>query len=743
METTQQVDLRQPKQLYMLFFAEMWERFSYYGMRALLILFMVKEFMYSDDKAYHIYGAYGALVYTTPFIGGIIADRLLGYRKSVMLGAVLMALGHFIMAVPDLTPEDMKWLNEPSFIAALAFIIVGNGFFKPNISSIVGSLYGDKDPRRDSGFTIFYMGVNLGAFLAPLGCGVVGEVYGWGYGFSLAGVGMLAGLVVFGIGQKSLGEKGLPARPEALKERSIVGVNKEWSVYLLSLAMVALAAVLLNFHGFLKSGLPIFVALVVLGILLYAIIKLPKIERERMFVILILLVFMTMFWAFFEQAGSSLTLFTDRNVDRSGVPTSLFQSVNPLFILLFGPVFSALWTFLGRYERDLSLPTKFALGILQVGLGFGAFIMGAKSASEGGMVSVFWLLLGYLLHTTGELCVSPVGLSMVTRLSPKYMTAMMMGVWYFSSAVAHILGGAIASMTSTSAYMEPAIAFKPTIGFEGKEAITYRAYETFTVDKATGKPIELKEDEKLDTTRHRVDTFFTEPVTVNVHVLPTLSKEDEAKNPRPDAYYIRRSMRPDTKISINVRPKHIDPFGDYMTLTMSKQPQVGTVSMQGDTLTYTPNPGYTGEEVIEFKACEKENPQFCDIIRIVIAVSPIENQPPRAMTASFDYYTLKSTAWGKNEPSINVLDFVYDPDGAKLQVEILQAPNKVNALVSEDATLNHAVTPRKTLQIYTRVFQLIMYCCFGATVLLLLLVPVLKAWTHEGKNPDEEEEANK
>ncbi len=735
METVQ-ADLRQPKQLYMLFFAEMWERFSYYGMRALLILFMVKEFMYSDDQAYHIYGAYGALVYTTPFIGGIVADRLLGYRKSVMLGAILMALGHFIMAVPDLTPESMKWLNEPSFIVALAFIIVGNGFFKPNISSIVGSLYGENDPRRDSGFTIFYMGVNLGAFLAPLGCGVVGEMYGWGYGFSLAGLGMVAGLIVFGIGQKSLGEKGMPTRPEALKERSIIGVNKEWSVYLLSLGMIIAAAVLINFHGFLKNALPIFLVAVLIYILYVAFTKLQKIERERMFVILILLVFISMFWAFFEQAGSSLTLFTDRNVERGGVPTSLFQSVNPLYILLFGPVFSALWTWLGRKGQDLSLAMKFSLGILQLGLGFGAFVMGAKAASEGGMVSVYWLLLGYLLHTTGELCVSPVGLSMVTRLSPKHMTAMMLGVWYFSSAFAHILGGTIASMTSTSAYMEAAIAFKPTIGFEGKETITYRAYETFVVDKATNKPIELKEDEKLDTLKHRVDTLFSEPVTVNVNVLASLTKEQEAKNPRPDAYHIRRSLRPDGKISINVRPKHIDPFGDYMTLTMTKAPQVGTISMQADTLTYTPNAGYTGEEVIEFQACEKENPAICETVRIVLTISPIENNPPRALVGSFDYNTLKSTALGKNEPSINVLDFVYDPDGTKLSVEILKAPDKANALVGEDATLNHAVTPRKTLQIYTRVFQLIMYFCFGATVLLFLLVPLIKAWTHEGKDTD-------
>lgn len=449
--------LKQPRALYMLFFAEMWERFSFYGMRALLTLYLVRQLFAdmsatdSDVKAKGIYAAYGALVYATPFVGGILADRLLGYKRAVILGSVLMALGHFVMAIE----------TEFFLYIALAFLIVGNGFFKPNISSIVGGLYPDRnDPRRDGAFTIFYMGINLGAGVAPLLCGYLGEVYGWSYGFGLAGIGMLAGLVVFGFGNKQLGENGDP--PNGKLHEKLAGISIENWTYAGAFASVAGFALLVRHFELMSYVLTPFSVLVI-GIIFVAAIRDTKIVRERLFVVLILLFFSTLFWAFFEQAGSSLTLFTDTNVDRGALPASVFQSVNPAFILLLAPVFSALWVGLARRGKEPSIPVKFALGIAQLGVGFlvlawsGAFAVDGQISisSENGeitqaaaVVPLLFLIGGYLLHTTGELCLSPIGLSMVTKLSPHKITAMVMGGWFLSSAMAHHLAGLIALLTS-------------------------------------------------------------------------------------------------------------------------------------------------------------------------------------------------------------------------------------------------------------------------------------------------------
>lgn len=431
----------QPPQLYMLFFAEMWERFSFYGMRALLTLYMIRQMLYDDEKGYGIYAAYGALVYATPFLGGIIADNLLGYRKSVLFGGILMAIGHFLMAVE----------HEIFFYSALAFLIMGNGFFKPNISSIVGSLYEKDDPRRDAGFTIFYMGINLGAALAPLVCGYIGEVYGWHYGFGLAGIGMLFGLIVFGGGQKKLGNSGLPPNPKLLKKNVFLGLNWEKITYLISFLIIPLFALLVSNYEVMTYVLLPFVVIVLVSLLITA-IKSDKNSRERIFVILILLFFSALFWAFFEQAGSSISLFTDRNVDRNflgfEIPTSQFQFVNPFFIICLGPLFALMWVKLGKIGKEPSTPLKFALGIIQLGLGFAAFVWGASAADGNGMVPLAFLILGYLLHTTGELCLSPVGLSMVTKLAPAKIMAMVMGAWFLSSALAHHLGGFVAQLTS-------------------------------------------------------------------------------------------------------------------------------------------------------------------------------------------------------------------------------------------------------------------------------------------------------
>jgi dipeptide/tripeptide permease len=703
-----------PAGLFTLFFAEMWERFSYYGMRALLVFYMLKGFMgYGDSNAYAVYGAYTALVYMTPFFGGMLADRLLGARRAVVLGGLLMAAGHLMMTVQ----------NEFGFFTALALLIAGNGFFKPNISTIVGSLYPAGSPKRDAGFTIFYMGINLGAAMAPLLCGFIGETYGWHRGFGLATIGMLTGVAVFvaptivtqvllmlgaittasglywfqpgdpnvtwvnlfvgiclvasGISAWIALSRGIPIHggtrinastivtmililvgatvaasglfyfrpdnPFAIAVNVFVGIcllaagvigcialsrggippeagappdferlnrpllgpiSREGVVYLGTLLSIPLLALLVSgFSPFTTSNeafnlipetvttsmeqsgngflevLAVFVSeigkpaglillLAGLGAAVYlgaATLKLDQVPRQRMYVVLILTFFSMLFWSFFEQAGSSLNNFTDRNVDRvfqarpfteedvgktkeiqptqeqlgytngravvlvdpktekviyfgqakdetkaetngedkkapdldklkleyqdrqqvftldilaklrdyyskkpdftiewkviqenvgmgtadrkTEVPASMLQSVNPIYILIFGLVFTALWGFLANRNLEPNTAVKFALGLLQLGLGFGAFWMGAQAADERGMVGISWLFLGYLLQTTGELCLSPVGLAMVTRLSPVWLVSTVMGVWFLATAFSQFLAAIIAQFT--------------------------------------------------------------------------------------------------------------------------------------------------------------------------------------------------------------------------------------------------------------------------------------------------------
>lgn len=428
---------RHPKGLANLFFAEMWERFSYYGMRALLVLYMTKGLLYPDKAAAGVYAAYGALVYATPLLGGILADRLLGNRRAVLLGGSLMALGHFVLAIE----------HPVAFYSALALLILGNGFFKPNMSSLVGSLYEADDPRRDSGFTLFYMGVNTGALAAPLICGYIGETFGWHFGFGLAGVGMVVGILVFHTGARQFGERGLAPDEEGLKRR-----NLHLIVPLLALACVPLVALLVKHNSVMEFLVP---AVAGSGLLymVYTALRCEPTERDRLLALIGFFAFNVLFWAFFEQAGSSLTLFTDRNVERhfagQEIPASVFQSVNPIFIVLFGPVFASLWVKLNRVNLNPRTPVKFSLALMQLGLGFGILVWGAKSASAEGMVPMGFLLGAYLFQTTGELCLSPVGLSMVTKLAPKRIVAFSIGFWYLATSVAHHLAGAIAKMTDT------------------------------------------------------------------------------------------------------------------------------------------------------------------------------------------------------------------------------------------------------------------------------------------------------
>lgn len=432
---------RQPRALYLLFFVEMWERFSFYGMRALLVLYMTKALLFTDDRAYALYGAYGALVYATPVLGGWLADRVLGYQRAIILGAVLLGLGHFCMAV-----------QQPVFFyGGLTLLICGNGFFKPNISSLVGQLYLRDDPRRDAGFTIFYIGINTGAFLAPLLCGYIGETYGWHYGFGLAGIGMAIGLAVFMRGRHLLGSAGLPPRQGPLRKslRGFFSI-RTLPYFAVATSLPVFAVLLLNdrLSGWVLLG----VGVAVLGWLLFTVLSSAPPERGRLLVIVILLFFNMTFWSFFEQAGSSINLFTERNVDRVlegwTVPASLFQSVNPLFIILLGPLFSTLWRRLGRVGLEPGTPVKFALGILQLALGFAALAFGAGLADAAGKTSLWWLVLGYALMTGGELSLSPVGLSMVTRLAPREIVGAVMGAWFLSVAFAHYLAAAIARLSS-------------------------------------------------------------------------------------------------------------------------------------------------------------------------------------------------------------------------------------------------------------------------------------------------------
>ena len=432
-----------PRGLFVLFYAEMWERFSYYGMRALLVLYLTKFWLFNDGKANLIYGAYGSLVYITPVLGGYIADRWLGQRKAVLFGGIVLAFGHAFMAfegaqgiTDPLTKQADPVINV--FWLALALIIVGSGFLKANISVIVGQLYRLTDQRRDSAYTIFYMGVNTGAALGTILVGYLGETIGWSWGFGLAGVGMVCGMIIFVAGKPALKGKGEPPEPLAR--------GREMTLYGTGLASVAVIWGLIQYQDVI-GNLLIAAGVAMLIFTLYEAFKLPREARERIYAILFLIALNPLFWGLFEQAGGSLNLYTDRFVDRAGVPTSLFQSINPIYIVMLGPIFAALWQWLGRRGLEPSTPVKFALGVAQVGLGFLVFVWGARLFGVANATPVLFVFLIYLLHTTGELCLSPVGLSAMTRLSPVHLGSFIMGAWFYMTAVGQFIAGKIGEAT--------------------------------------------------------------------------------------------------------------------------------------------------------------------------------------------------------------------------------------------------------------------------------------------------------
>ena len=462
--------LGHPKGLFVCFATEMWERFSYYGMRALLILYLTKHWEFTDATSYLIYGAYTSLVYIMPVFGGMLADQILGSKKAVTYGAILLVFGHLGMTVES---------NEQIFYLSLALIVSGVGFLKPNISTMVGALYEEGDPRRDSGFTIFYMGINIGAFTATLLCGYLGEEIGWAYGFGAAGIGMLLGLFIFLWGQKYL--EGLAEPPSNKYMTKVNGISFENWAYISGVVMVLVTWFLVQNSQLVGQLLGGFGVIFIGAWLLYALLKCAPEERDRLIVVGILILFSLIFWALFEQAGSSLNILTDRGVDRVifgwEVPASMFQSLNAGFIFTIAPLFALLWIALAKRNMEPSTPIKFSIGIVLVGLGFLALVYG-MNASEGLQTGVIWIVLIYLLHTLGELCLSPVGLSSVTKLSPQRIVGFMMGMWFFASAA----GNYVASLIAKGTAGDPVLKIAERIYFQ----VMNLPEDTFTVNQKNG-----------------------------------------------------------------------------------------------------------------------------------------------------------------------------------------------------------------------------------------------------------------
>jgi len=540
-----------PKGLIILFFAEMWERFSYYGMRGILIFFLTQHFLFTDETAAQTYGSYTSLVYLLPLLGGIMADRYLGTRKAIVFGAILLVAGHGMMAfegrpatetltyagaeyevvaegraaarevgimidgelyrftpaeggglaltdlpadasLPQVLPEGSYTLEQTRdmmgvniFYLAISLIIMGVGFLKPNISTIVGQLYPQGDPRRDSGFTLYYYGINLGAFWAAVLCGLLGQTVGWWAGFGLAGVGMLAGLIVFVLGKPLLQGNGEPPNPALIKRPLVGPINREWLIYILAVLGVAIVWFMVQRNALVGGVLSVATLLSLIAIAwIIAFVCKTWVQRQRMMLAVVLIFGAVVFFTLFEQAGTSLNLFAARNVDLTVTPTAIqflgitigtpaqlaaagitptgfwidatitpaqVQSFNAGFILIFAPIFAAMWAFLASKKMDPNPTMKFGLGLVQVGLGFLVVVWAATSGmvSSAFQMPLMILAMLYLLHTTGELFLSPVGLSEITKLSLPSVVSFMMAVWFLASSIAQFVGGYIAGLMGT------------------------------------------------------------------------------------------------------------------------------------------------------------------------------------------------------------------------------------------------------------------------------------------------------
>lgn len=462
--------LGHPIGLYICFFTEMWERFSFYGMKALLFLYLIKYHLFTDEYGYNLIGAYGALVYAMPVLGGLIADRYLGMRKAVIFGAILLVLGHFGMAyegfqaskVDGVITQDTQALQF--FYFSLALIIVGVGFLKPNISTIVGKLYPKNDPRRDSGFTIFYAGINLGAWIAPLICAYLGETYGWKYGFGLAGIGMIGGLLVFVLGQKYLEGHAEPNNPDKLVQKR-AGVTVEQWIYIGGLvavfaiwALVQTHSLLLSLGSLLPPTTPVTLFLhsitliLSIGMIWFVVKHCNKVERDQMIALVMIIIAGLLFFALYEQTYGSWVAFSDRVMDRNlfGVDWSAGQltSFGAFFIILLTPFFAWLWPALDRKKANPSTPLKMAIGLLFAALSFMVLSFGISSTAENALVSVWVLVAAYFVLEIGEMFLSPISLSVVTQLSMKKVVSVMMGAWFLGTSYSEILAAELNKLSA-------------------------------------------------------------------------------------------------------------------------------------------------------------------------------------------------------------------------------------------------------------------------------------------------------
>jgi len=452
----------------------MWERFSYYGMRAIFTLYMIKALLFDKALASEIYGSYTGLVYLTPLLGGYVADRYWGNRRSIFFGGIMMAIGQLCMFLSASNYETLS-LAQPLLFTGLGFLILGNGFFKPNISTMVGQLYPEGDKRVDSAFTIFYMGINLGAFIAPIACGIMGETgnpadFKWG--FLAACIGMIVSTISFELLKNKYivtpdGKSvGMPPVKKVLEKHEIATPKVPmaqvlmWSVLTIGLFLI--------FNYVLDAG---YIGSAIYSITLVgpaAIVtdkSLSYEEKQRIFVIYILAFFVIFFWAAFEQAGASLTFFASEQTDRYllgyEIPASIFQSVNAVLIVILAPIFAAFWTFLGKRNSEPASPTKQAFGLLFLAIGYLVIAFGVKGIQPELKVSMMWLFGLYLLHTIGELCLSPIGLSMVVKLAPAKFASLLMGVWFLSTASANKFAGTLSAL-----YPDPTMPIPSFLGFE-------------------------------------------------------------------------------------------------------------------------------------------------------------------------------------------------------------------------------------------------------------------------------------
>lgn len=460
---TVQTNSKHPKGLYLLFMTEMWERFSYYGMRAIFVLYMTKVLLIDDANASEIYGSYTGLVYLTPLLGGYLSDRFLGNRRSIETGGLLMAIGQFILFFSASTSGGsaltLMWLG-------LTMLIIGNGFFKPNISTMVGQLYPKGDRKVDSAFTIFYMGINLGAFLSPFICGTLAEKVDFRWGFLAAGIGMLIGLATFIIEKNKVlidsenNPIGMPKNKFGIAQFGMV------------VGTIALIFFLMNFKTLFSSdidiiGYFIYGAIILMPLIVLTDKSLTKNERDRIVVIFILAFFVIFFWGAFEQAGASLTIFADRQTDRNlfgwEMPASYFQSVNALAILLLAPLFSSLWLRLGNRGKEPSSPKKMGYGLALISVGYAVIAYAVYGLGMMDKVSMFWLISLYVIHTMGELCLSPIGLSMVSKLSPVRFSSLLMGTWFLANAAANKFAGTLSALIPGNAESEKT---KSILGFQ-------------------------------------------------------------------------------------------------------------------------------------------------------------------------------------------------------------------------------------------------------------------------------------